>query len=89
MNFDVWTTGNHSDEAKMRLNQTGLVIKAVTNKKAIDKMLDIKNLRHIIEQLGLGTGFLTKFGSCKPDYAKPQRNLFLSVTRHNILWWYM
>ena len=61
MKFDAWTTGNHSDEAKMGLNQTGLVIKAFTNKKAIDTMVDIKNLRHIIEQLGLGTGFLTKF----------------------------
>lgn len=52
-------------------------------------MVDIKNLRHIIEQLGLGTGFLMKFGSYKPDHAKPQRNLFLSVTRHDILWWHM
>lgn len=48
-------------------------------------MADIKNLRHIIEQLGLGTGFLMKFGSYKPDHAKLQRNLFLSVTRHDIL----
>lgn len=61
VNYDAWTTGNHSDAAEKMLDQTGLVIKAgVTKKKATDKMVDMikqyKDLRHTIEQSGWGTG---------------------------------
>ena len=61
MNYDAWTTGNHSDAAKKMLNQTGLATKAgVTKKKTTDKMVDMikqyKDLRNTIEQSGWGTG---------------------------------
>ena len=54
INYDAWTTGNHSDAAEKMLIQTGLTVKAgVTKKKASDKLVDMvkqyKDLKHTIE----------------------------------------
>lgn len=57
VNYDIQTTGNHSNTINKMLIQTRLAVKAgVIKKKALDKLVAMikqyKDLRHTIEQFG-------------------------------------
>ena len=57
VNYEVWTTGNHTEEASRLLQETGLEGKeGNTKKKAADKLVDMvksyKNMREIANRTG-------------------------------------
>ena len=60
VNYEAWTTGNHTEEAGRLLQETGLEGKeGVTKKKAADKLADMvksyKNMRETANRTGWGT----------------------------------